>query len=275
MSQDTSSLTSEIVEALLHRDEDEALDFKREQYRFAKASADDKSELLKDILAFANSWRDETAYILLGFTKPLGACASVHGIADHIEDATLQEFVNSKADRTIRLSYQSLEFEGKPIAAIVIPKQIRPFTSRNDYGKVRKGLVYVRRGSSTAIANPAEAMGMRASDTAASIPQLAVSLFDVENRDDFASEHCLSRVVIDVDNELALPDYKPNPYTNHSGLPGINRNYIREYAGWLRTVVAQARINFQVRNDSGAVADDVRIQCEIDGTVNELEVPHE
>ena len=36
-------------------EEGPTLDFKREQYRFDKASDEDKSELLKDILAFANT----------------------------------------------------------------------------------------------------------------------------------------------------------------------------------------------------------------------------
>ena len=36
------------------------------KYRFNKASDRDKSELLKDILAFANSQRHRTSYVLVG-----------------------------------------------------------------------------------------------------------------------------------------------------------------------------------------------------------------
>jgi predicted HTH transcriptional regulator len=40
--------------------------FKRDQYPFEASSDDDKGELLKDLLAFANSWRRESAFILIG-----------------------------------------------------------------------------------------------------------------------------------------------------------------------------------------------------------------
>jgi hypothetical protein len=46
-----------LFERLLYEEESPTLDFKREQYRFSKASDDEKSELLKDILGFANAWR--------------------------------------------------------------------------------------------------------------------------------------------------------------------------------------------------------------------------
>jgi len=60
------------MESLLHEDESSALDCKRDQYPFAGASNDDKSELLKDILAFANSWRRTTGYILIGVDEVKG-----------------------------------------------------------------------------------------------------------------------------------------------------------------------------------------------------------
>ena len=45
-----------LFERLLHEDESTTLDFKRDQYRFTKATEQEKSELLKDILGFANAW---------------------------------------------------------------------------------------------------------------------------------------------------------------------------------------------------------------------------
>ena len=46
-------MTDGLFESLLHEEESSSLDFKRDQYPFVGASDDDKSELLKDILAFA------------------------------------------------------------------------------------------------------------------------------------------------------------------------------------------------------------------------------
>ena len=42
------------------------LDYKREQYVFVKAQDSEKEELLKDILAMANAFRSQVAYILIG-----------------------------------------------------------------------------------------------------------------------------------------------------------------------------------------------------------------
>jgi hypothetical protein len=55
-----------LIYALLFEAEGAELDFKREQYSFEGADDRVKSELLKDILAFANAWRRTDAYILIG-----------------------------------------------------------------------------------------------------------------------------------------------------------------------------------------------------------------
>ena len=60
------SMTIKQIEFLLDEDEGTSLDFKRDQYKFEGASKEDKSELLKDILAFANAFRRSDAYILVG-----------------------------------------------------------------------------------------------------------------------------------------------------------------------------------------------------------------
>jgi predicted HTH transcriptional regulator len=54
------------MEELLNEDESSTLDFKRDQYPFDGATDEQKGELLKDILAFANAWRRTDAYILVG-----------------------------------------------------------------------------------------------------------------------------------------------------------------------------------------------------------------
>ena len=76
-----------LLERLLHEPESQSLDFKQAQYRFERASEFEKSELLKDVLAFANSWRRTSAYILIGVQEVKGGRGQVIGIDDHIEDA--------------------------------------------------------------------------------------------------------------------------------------------------------------------------------------------
>ena len=65
------------MEKLLNEDESSALDFKRDQYPFEKASDEQKSEFLKDILAFANAWRRTDAYILVGVEDVKGGRSNV------------------------------------------------------------------------------------------------------------------------------------------------------------------------------------------------------
>ncbi len=75
-------------EKLLYEEESPTLDVKNTQYRFAKATEEQKSELLKDILGFANAWRRSEAYILIGVGEVRGGPNEVVGItaAEHLDD---------------------------------------------------------------------------------------------------------------------------------------------------------------------------------------------
>jgi predicted HTH transcriptional regulator len=68
---------SQTLENLLYQPEGPGLDFKQAQYHFSRASDAEKSELLKDILALANSWRLTTAYILIGVQEAKGDAAKL------------------------------------------------------------------------------------------------------------------------------------------------------------------------------------------------------
>ena len=48
----------ELLNMLRYKSEGTDIDFKSAQYRFTRGTEEEKSELLKDILAIANSWRD-------------------------------------------------------------------------------------------------------------------------------------------------------------------------------------------------------------------------
>ena len=80
------AIDDETLESLLNMEEGPTLDFKQEQCRFNKASDTDKSELLKDLLAFANSQRYRTAYILIGVEEVKGGYSEVVGVEHHLEE---------------------------------------------------------------------------------------------------------------------------------------------------------------------------------------------
>jgi len=66
-----------LIDILLYGEEGVDLDFKRDQYKFTRASDAEKGELLKDILAFANSWRRSDAFILIGIKEVQGVKAKL------------------------------------------------------------------------------------------------------------------------------------------------------------------------------------------------------
>jgi predicted HTH transcriptional regulator len=145
-----------LLEELLNEEESSTLDFKRDQYPFSSATNDQKSELLKDILAFANAWRRTDAFILTGVEEVKGSRSIVRGITSSIDDASIQQFVNSKTNRPITFSYEVFSFEGTQVGVLHVPLQDRPIYLKNDFGKLKKDVVYIRRGSSTDTADPDE-----------------------------------------------------------------------------------------------------------------------
>ena len=159
------AIDSETLESLLNMEEGPALDFKREQYRFNKASDTDKSELLKDLLAFANGQRYRTAYILVGVKELKGTRSEVIGVEAHLDDASLHQFVNSKTNRPAEFSYTPFQVEDKQIGILSIPTQTRPVYTDSKYGKVEANTVYLRDGSSTRSASPDEVADMGRAQT--------------------------------------------------------------------------------------------------------------
>ena len=184
------------LEQLLHEEEGAALDFKRDQYPFDGADNNAKSELLKDILAFANSWRRTIAYILIGVNEVKGGRGKVVGVPAHLDDAKLHQFVNSKSQKPIEFSYQPFRTENVEIGVIEIPIQKRPFYLKRRFGKLEKNVVYKRDGSSTAIAEPDEVARMGAEQNFGGKPRLVLGWADIEKRVALPSPHTVSTLIL-------------------------------------------------------------------------------
>lgn len=150
-----------LIEDLLNEDESSSLDFKRDQYPFEGAADDVKGELIKDILAFANSWRRSDAYILIGVDEVRGGRSTPVGVQGHLEDAKLQQCVNSKTNRPVEFRYEVATVDQLEIGIFHVPLQERPIYLVKDFGRLKKNTVYIRRSSSTDIAAPDEISKMR------------------------------------------------------------------------------------------------------------------
>ena len=165
-------MNEQLLNSLRYKSEGTDIDFKSKQYGFAGANDFEKSEILKDILAMANAWREGPAYILLGFLEKRPHPAEVVGIDRNIDDSTLQEFVNSKVKPKLTFYYEEHLYGDKTVGVITIPKQKRPFFISKAYGKLAKNIVYVRRGSSTDEAEPTEIGDMVLADSGRGAMQL-------------------------------------------------------------------------------------------------------
>ena len=165
-------LSAKLIERLLHEPEGTSLDFKSAQYPFNFADDRQKTELLKDILAFANSWRRAAAYILIGVEETKGGRGRVIGVNEHLDDAKLHQFVNGKTQRPVELSYQVIQMDGTTIGAIEIPLQKRPTYLKKSFDRLREGAVFIRDGSSTRLATPDEIAQMGAEEALSCAPSL-------------------------------------------------------------------------------------------------------
>lgn len=165
----------QLFETLLLRGESERLDFKVDQYSFSGAADYEQSELLKDILAFANAWRDADAYILIGVQEQTGSKANVCGMTKaHLDDNALQQFVNGRTQRPVSFRYEAFDYNGKSVGIIHIPVQERPIYLLKNFGKLKANEVWIRRGSSTDLADPDEVARMGKSTTVVQRPVFAL-----------------------------------------------------------------------------------------------------
>jgi hypothetical protein len=206
------------LEILLNKVESDTLDFKAQQYRFYGATDDDKSELLKDILAFANGWKETDAHIIIGIDEKDGRAATVTGVSVHLADNDVQQFVNSKTNKAVTLAVETVPHSGVHLDVIRIAQaQTRPIYCRQGFGKLKEGTVYVRRGSSTAIADPDEVAAMGRTDAVAhltTLPTLAIEFGNPDERVRFGTDHLMTSV--------SLLDPPPAPTHVHARQPAYS-----------------------------------------------------
>ena len=256
----------EQIEQLLHEEEGTSLDFKREQYKFEGASNEEKSEILKDILAFSNAFRRADAYIILGVEEIRGKKSKVIGVHSHLDDAKLQQFINSKTQRPVTFSYRESTHEGLEVGIIHIPIQLRPIYSKINYGKVKKGKVYLRRSSSTDVATPEEIIQMGTTDVNLSV-QPSIELNIVNRRrgeilgNSISVEKCTWYEVPHMKN---IPNYTRGSSLNVGGGsvqlpdPTANPDFLREVAAYVQTNSC-IPICLEMRNTGISVIQDANV----------------
>lgn len=256
------------TEELLYEEEGTTLDFKREQYKFSSANDHQKSELLKDILAFSNAWRRVDAYILVGVEEIKGGRSKPLGIEEELDDAQLQQFINSKTQRPISFNYSTVLIDGVKIGVIKVPVQIRPFYLKNDYGKLKRNVVYIRRGSSTDEASPEEVRDMGRSEIqeAQEIPSLHFEFADHKTRACCGKSLNLNATLLNIPPSSEIPDFHEEeriiaPYgITIPNLNRANRDYCRDLVKYHYVSNKSIALSFLLQNDSNKVISDIRVE---------------
>lgn len=256
----------DLLNTLRYKSEGTDIDFKSAQYRFNNGTEADKSEMLKDILAIANSWRDGTGYILLGLKEQRPHPAEVVGIQDNIDDSRIQQFVNGKVKPKLTFRYEEHLYEDKTIGVIIIPKQKRPFYVTSAYGKVKSNVVYVRRGSSTDEAEPVESAAMANEDSGRGDLKIDLSLLTPENAELPSS---FTHTYLQFTEEL--PDFErqrkprgPFDPPEFVGLDRDNSYFWREYAEYMQVNEALIKMRFVLSNQSGVQLSNAKIEVSVE-----------
>ena len=195
--------------------ESESFDFKSDQYKFYGATDEEKAELLKEVIAFANSWKTWDAFIVIGVTEKNGRKDTLVGVTNPLKDNDIQQFINSKTNRPVRFLVYSDKAEGQDINVIQITRdQQRPIFLSKAFGKLKPNDVYIRSGSSTAIASPDQIAAMAKADQNAILGEtrIAIEWADATTRMRLGSEVTLTGTRL-VDPPPPPPKPKPRAPT--------------------------------------------------------------
>lgn len=259
-------MNEQLLNRLRYKSEGTDIDFKSKQYKFSGANEFEKSEILKDILAMANAWREGPAYILLGFLDQRPHPAEVVGISSNIDDSTLQEFVNSKVKPKLIFHYEEHLYGDKTVGVITIPKQKRPFFVSKAYGKLKPNIVYVRRGSSTDEADPTEVGDMVLADSGRGSMQLDLSVLATDNEplpETFALRY--------LQFSEKLPDYESRRESDgyigmsmRSSIWHDNKDFWREYAEYAVVDAALIEMKFVLHNRSETQLSNAKLEISIE-----------
>jgi len=264
------SIDDRLFEKWRYASEGDSLDFKRDQYSFIGGTDGKKAELLKDILAMANSWCESDAYIVIGIEDTPQKPNALRGIFDHIDDASIQQFVNSKTYAACRFEYISYTYSDLSFGVIRIPRQIRPVYLKSRYAGLGSNVVYVRRGSSTDEASPGEIAQMGSQPIDSRKPRLHVALFDPQKGISIGNS-CSSKTA-EVSIAEAIPDYRK--YQEVGGISMSlrmdNKDFYRDFVKYVNFKNGYSSLSFCIKNLGDLEAVNIRIEFEFTKSIDDL-----
>ena len=144
-------ITEKELENILSRPESSILDYKEELYSFQyDKDLKNTSKLVKDVISFSNTIRNEKAYIIFGVVEKKDGSNIISGITNSIDDSILQDKVKDKVIPRPKFLYYELEYLEKKLGILEFPitKYEFPITPTIKLKGLEIGKVYFRNGSS-------------------------------------------------------------------------------------------------------------------------------
>jgi predicted HTH transcriptional regulator len=169
-----NTLTIDNVIELVRKTPEQAIfDWKTD---FVVPNDDDKrGEFIKDLDAIANACA--SSYGIIAYGVDPRRPDPVAGISNGYDDAKLQQLVKGKIEPLPEFLYYELTHGPKIVAVLQVkPTRQRPHIIQVDLGKVRKGQILIRRGSSTEAITPDDLWEFYYSKTSGHFPKVAQHL---------------------------------------------------------------------------------------------------
>jgi predicted HTH transcriptional regulator len=137
-----------IFELIQNGQECEYLDFKATEY-----NKEQYENLLKDVMALANSDYEGEKYIIIGIKEREGK-KEIIGLDKIKDSSSYQQLIHSNIEPYLNVEYFPITFEGKTLGVVRLHNNINiPYMMKKQYIKLNEGVCYIRKGSHQCLAN--------------------------------------------------------------------------------------------------------------------------
>ena len=178
------------------------------------------------------------------------------GVEEHLDDASLHQFVNGKTQRPVEFSYHVIQKEGATIGSIEIPVQKRPTYLKKRFDGLGALEVFIRDGSSTRTATPEEIARVGAEEVVGAVPELDLEWTDLDARHVLPSPKKMHSLILS-------PRLPPETFTRRRPHPlgtdpFSNPHYSREIIAYAADRALLTALGLRLRNTSSVVGRRIR-----------------
>ncbi len=119
------------------------LDFKKEEYKKERYES-----LIKDIMSMANAINLENKRIVIGVKDRPGGKKEFIGIEKPSDQAIFESIIQDNVEPSINFRYFSYDFKGTKLGIFeIFNNNDKPYMMKKDYGALKKGDMWIRKGS--------------------------------------------------------------------------------------------------------------------------------